>query len=32
MLVQGRSESVDVSALSLERFARGEAIHEAMVL
>jgi len=32
MLVRGRSESVDVSALSLERFARGEAIHEAMVL
>ncbi len=32
MLVRGRSESVDVSALSLERFARGEAIHETMVL
>ena len=29
---QGRSESVDVGALSLERFARGEAIHETMVL
>ena len=32
MLVRGRSESIDVSALSLERFARGEAIHETMVL
>ncbi|HEX7615471.1 MAG TPA: FAD-dependent oxidoreductase [Thermoanaerobaculia bacterium] len=32
MLVGGRSESIDVSALSLERFARGEAIHETMVL
>ncbi|MCM3876121.1 MAG: FAD-binding oxidoreductase [Thermoanaerobaculia bacterium] len=32
MLVRGRSESLDVSALSLERFARGEAIHETMVL
>jgi len=32
MLVQGHSESVDVSALRLERFARGEAIHETMVL
>jgi len=32
MLVRGRSEHLDVSALSLERFARGEAIHEAMVL
>ncbi|MDL2718276.1 MAG: FAD-dependent oxidoreductase [Acidobacteriota bacterium] len=32
MLLCGRSVSVDVSALSLERFARGEAIHESMVL
>lgn len=32
MIVRGRSESVDVGALSLERFARGEAIHETMVL
>jgi sarcosine oxidase subunit beta len=32
MLVRGGSESIDVSALSLERFARGEAIHETMVL
>jgi sarcosine oxidase subunit beta len=32
MIVKGRSESVDVGALSLERFARGQAIHETMVL
>ncbi len=32
MIVGGRSESVDVAALSIERFARGEAIHETMVL
>jgi sarcosine oxidase subunit beta len=32
MIVRGRSESVDVSALSVERFARGEEIHETMVL
>jgi sarcosine oxidase, subunit beta len=32
MIVRGRSESVNVSALSLERFSRGEAIHETMVL
>jgi sarcosine oxidase subunit beta len=32
LLVRGRSESVDVSALALERFTRGEAIHETMVL
>jgi len=32
LLVQGRSTSVDISALSLDRFARGEAIHETMVL
>ena len=32
MIVRGRSESLDVAALSLERFARGEAIHETMVL
>jgi sarcosine oxidase subunit beta len=32
MIVRGRSGSVDVSALSLDRFARGAAIHETMVL
>ena len=32
MILKGRSESVDVSPLSLERFARGELIHETMVL
>ena len=32
MIVHGRSESVNVAALSIERFARGEAIHETMVL
>jgi sarcosine oxidase subunit beta len=32
MIVKGRSESVDVSPLSLERFARGDLIHETMVL
>ena len=32
MVLRGRSESVDVSALSLERFARGALIHETMVL
>jgi sarcosine oxidase, subunit beta len=32
MIVRGRSESVDVAALALGRFARGEAIHETMVL
>jgi sarcosine oxidase subunit beta len=32
MIVRGKSESVDVEALSLERFARGELIHETMVL
>ncbi len=32
MIVRGRSESVDVGALSIERFARGEEIHETMVL
>ncbi len=32
MLLRGRSESVDVAALSLDRFARGAAIHETMVL
>ncbi|HEY6912079.1 MAG TPA: FAD-dependent oxidoreductase [Myxococcales bacterium] len=31
-IVRGRSESVDVSPLSLSRFERGEAIHETMVL
>jgi hypothetical protein len=30
--VRGKSERVDVEALSLERFARGELIHETMVL
>jgi len=32
MIVRGRSQTVDVSSLSVERFARGEAIHETMVL
>ncbi|MGZ6125025.1 MAG: NAD(P)/FAD-dependent oxidoreductase, partial [Myxococcales bacterium] len=32
LIVRGRSESVDISALSLERFARGTLIHERMVL
>jgi len=32
MIVRGRSESVDVASLALERFTRGEAIHETMVL
>jgi len=32
MVVRGRSESIDVSALSLERFASGALIHETMVL
>ncbi len=32
MIVHGRSSSVDISALSLDRFARGEGIHETMVL
>jgi len=32
MIRRGRSESVDVAALSLERFARGALIHETMVL
>ena len=32
LLLQGRSTSVDVAALSLDRFARGQAIHETMVL
>ncbi|HKC24380.1 MAG TPA: FAD-binding oxidoreductase, partial [Thermoanaerobaculia bacterium] len=32
MIVRGRSETVDVGALSIERFARGETIHETMVL
>jgi len=32
MILEGRSESVDVSALSIDRFARGELIHETMVL
>jgi sarcosine oxidase subunit beta len=31
-IVHGRSESVDVSALSIDRFARGALIHERMVL
>jgi sarcosine oxidase subunit beta len=31
-IVGGRAKTVDVSALALERFARGETIHEAMVL
>jgi len=32
MILRGQSESVDVAALSIERFARGELIHETMVL
>jgi sarcosine oxidase subunit beta len=32
LIVGGRSESVDVSALSIERFSRGALIHERMVL
>jgi sarcosine oxidase subunit beta len=32
MIVRGRSETVDVRALAPERFARGETIHETMVL
>lgn len=32
IVVRGRSESIDVSPLSLARFARGELIHETMVL
>jgi sarcosine oxidase subunit beta len=31
-IADGRPKSVDVSPLALERFARGEAIHETMVL
>ena len=32
LIVRGRSESVDISALSIERFRRGTLIHERMVL
>jgi hypothetical protein len=32
MIVRGRSETVDVDALALGRFACGETIHETMVL
>jgi sarcosine oxidase subunit beta len=32
MIVRGRCESVDVGPLSIERFARGDLIHETMVL
>ena len=32
MVLRGRCESIDVDALSLARFARGELIHETMVL
>ena len=32
LIVRGKSESVDISALSIERFARGTLIHERMVL
>lgn len=32
IVLRGRSESIDVSALSLSRFATGELIHETMVL
>ncbi len=31
-IVRGRSETVDVASLSIERFARGHLIHETMVL
>src|SRR5919108_3582061 len=32
LIMRGRSESVDIAALSIDRFARGELIHERMVL
>ena len=32
LILTGESRSVDIAPLSLERFARGEAIHETMVL
>jgi sarcosine oxidase subunit beta len=32
LIVRGKSESVDIAALSVERFARGGLIHERMVL
>jgi sarcosine oxidase subunit beta len=32
LIVRGRSENVDISALSIERFGRGALIHERMVL
>ncbi len=32
LISRGRSESVDISPLALERFTRGELIHETMVL
>ncbi len=32
MVLSGRSETVDVSALALDRFARGALVHETMVL
>lgn len=32
MILRGRSESLDVDSLSIGRFARGELIHETMVL
>jgi sarcosine oxidase subunit beta len=32
LIVDGRSTTVDITPLSPERFARGEAIHETMVL
>ncbi|MFL5408575.1 MAG: NAD(P)/FAD-dependent oxidoreductase [Myxococcales bacterium] len=32
LIARGRSVSVDISSLSLDRFARGETIHEQMVL
>lgn len=31
-IVRGRAESVDVSALAFDRFAKGELVHETMVL
>ncbi|MCG3193897.1 MAG: FAD-binding oxidoreductase [Thermoanaerobaculia bacterium] len=32
LILKGRSESADISALSIDRFASGELIHETMVL
>jgi hypothetical protein len=32
LLLHGKSTSVDIAPLSIERFAKGELIHETMVL